>query len=52
MLYKLLGYAVWRGGRWYVSRRFGGVRSKLALAAVSTAVLAGLVASQRFPNRD
>lgn len=51
MAYKLLGYVVWRGGRWYVRRRFGGVRRKLAVAAVSTAVVVGLVASQRSPNR-
>jgi hypothetical protein len=52
MAYKLLGYAVWRGGKWYVRRRLGGTRRKLALAAVSTAVVAGLVAAQRLPNRD
>lgn len=52
MAYKFLGYAVWQGGKWYVRRRFGGTRRKLALAAISTAVVAGLVAAQRLPNRD
>ncbi len=52
MPYKVLGYVVWRGGKWYVRRRFAGTRRKLALAAVSTAVVAGLVAAQRLPNRD
>jgi hypothetical protein len=52
MAYKLLGYVVWRGGKWYIRRRFGGARRKLALAAVLTAVVAGLVAAQRLPNRD
>jgi hypothetical protein len=52
MAYKLLGYVVWRGSKWYIRRRFSGTRSKLALAAVSTALVAGLVAAQRSPNRD
>ncbi len=52
MAYKLLGYAVWRGGKWYARRRFSGTRSKLAVAAVSTAVVGGLLAAQRLPNRD
>jgi hypothetical protein len=52
MGYKLLGFAVWRGARWYARRRLGGARRKLALAGVSAAVVAGLFAAQRLSNRD
>lgn len=44
--YKLLGYVVWRGGRWYVRRRMPPARS-LALGtlaaggALTAAVLLG-----------
>ncbi len=47
MGYKLLGFAVWRGGRWYLRRRIRGVRAKLAVGAVGAAVVAGLVLAGR-----
>jgi uncharacterized membrane protein YidH (DUF202 family) len=31
MGYKLLGYAVWQGGKWYVRRRFPNARRNLAI---------------------
>jgi hypothetical protein len=42
MAYKLLGYAVWNGGKWYVRRRFGVLASRkaMALGVVAVGVLA------------
>jgi hypothetical protein len=31
--YKILGYVVWNGGKWYVRRRVGVLASRRALAA-------------------
>ena len=48
MGYKVLGFLVWQGGKWYVRRRVSEPRAKLAIAGVSAAVVAGvLVASRR-----
>jgi hypothetical protein len=41
MGYKILGFAVWHGGKWYIKRRFGVLASRKALAA--GAVGAGVV---------
>jgi hypothetical protein len=50
MGYKVLGYVVWQGGKWYVRHRFPGAGRKLAigaLGAVAVAAAAGGVAAQR-----
>jgi hypothetical protein len=47
MGYKLLGFAVWQGAKWYMRRRMTDTRTKIALAGVSAAVLAGLIAAGR-----
>jgi hypothetical protein len=47
MGYKLLGYIVWQGGKWYVRRRAREARRGLAVTAVAALVLAGLVAAAR-----
>jgi hypothetical protein len=50
MGYKLLGYVVWQGGKWYVRRRLPSALPKGAVAAgVASVVLAGgaVVAVQR-----
>ncbi|HET9105310.1 MAG TPA: hypothetical protein VFN55_18305 [Solirubrobacteraceae bacterium] len=47
MGYKLLGFAVWRGARWYVRRRMSGTGAKLAVAGVTAAVIAGVLAAGR-----
>ena len=53
MGYKLLGFAVWQGGKWYVRRRVSGAPAKLALAGVGAAVVAGvLVAGRQATNRQ
>jgi hypothetical protein len=40
MFYKLLGMAVWNGGKWYLGRRFGPHAPTKALAAGATVALA------------
>lgn len=53
MGYKLLGFAVWQGSKWYVRRRMGGARAKLALAGAGAAVVAGvLVAARQATSSD
>jgi uncharacterized membrane protein YhfC len=47
MGYKVLGFAVWQGGKWYVRRRYGGAARKLAIGALAAVVIAGLLAAQR-----
>ena len=43
MGYKLLGYAVWRAGKWYAKRRLRGTERTLAISGVAALVLAGLL---------
>ncbi len=52
MGYKLLGFAVWQAGKWYVRRRFGDVRLRLAIAGGAAVVTAiGVAAAaQRQPS--
>jgi hypothetical protein len=52
MGYKLLGFAVWQGGKWYARRRLSGARRKMIIAGASTVAVAGLVAAQRVSSRD
>ena len=50
MGYKLLGYMVWQGGKWYARRRLPSAPPKVAvMAGAAGVVLAGgaLVAVQR-----
>jgi hypothetical protein len=47
MGYKLLGYIVWRGGKWYVRRRARGARRGLAIGAIVALVLAGILTAPR-----
>jgi len=41
MGYKVLGYVVWQGGKWYVRRKLPEAPPKLALAGIAGAALAG-----------
>jgi hypothetical protein len=41
MGYKLLGYVVWQGGKWYLRRRFPHAGRKLAIGGAVTLVLLG-----------
>ena len=50
MGYKLLGFVVWRGARWYLGRRYSDAPRKIAIGAIAaTAVAAGIgaLAAQR-----
>ena len=51
MRYKVIGYVVWQGARWYVRRRYARLvpsrRVVAATAVVSTAGALALVAAQR-----
>jgi hypothetical protein len=47
MGYKILGFAVWQGSKWYVRRRLSGARAKMAIAGLSAAVVAGVVVAGR-----
>jgi hypothetical protein len=49
MAYKLLGYVVWQGGKWYVRHRMPAAAPKIALAGIAGAAFAGgaLVAQRR-----
>jgi hypothetical protein len=47
MGYKILGFAVWQGSKWYVRRRMTGTKAKLAVAGVGALVLAGVAAAGR-----
>ncbi len=53
MGYKLLGFAVWQGGKWYLRRRISGVGAKVAIAGVGAAVVIGvLVAGRQATSGD
>ena len=52
MGYKVLGYAVWQGAKWYLGRRLTGVPVKFAIAGVGAALVAGaLVAGRQATNQ-
>ena len=48
MGYKILGYAVWNGAKWYLRRRYGGGPKKAAAAGiVGVGIVALAVAASR-----
>ena len=47
MKYKVVGFAVWNGARWYLRRRYGDKSRKLFAAGVVAAVVAGTAFAQR-----
>jgi hypothetical protein len=47
MGYKVLGFAVWQGGKWYLRRRMQGARLKFAVAGLAALLVGGAVAAQR-----
>ncbi len=44
MGYKVLGFAVWQGGKWYVRRRFSGTTPKVAVIGASVLALGSAAA--------
>jgi hypothetical protein len=47
MKYKVIGFAVWNGGKWYIRRRYGDTPRKLFAVGVIAAALTGTVVAQR-----
>jgi hypothetical protein len=47
MGYKILGFAVWQGSKWYLRRRMSGAKAKAAIAGVGVALLAGAAVASR-----
>ena len=47
MGYKVLGFAVWQGSKWYLRRRMSGPKAKAAIAGVGIALLAGAAVASR-----
>jgi hypothetical protein len=47
MGYKLLGFVVWQGGKWYVRKRYRGSAAKAALAGIGVAAIAGVIFAGR-----
>jgi hypothetical protein len=41
MGYKVLGYMVWQGSKWYFRQKMPGSAPKLAIAGIAGAALAG-----------
>jgi hypothetical protein len=41
MRYKVLGFVVWQGGKWYLRRRVPDAGRKVGIAALAGGVLAG-----------
>jgi hypothetical protein len=53
MRYKILGYVVWNGGKWYMKSRLGvlGSRKVLAAGAVGAGVAVLVVRGSRATQR-
>jgi hypothetical protein len=47
MGYKVLGFAVWQGTKWYLRRSVRGSKSKAAILGVGALVLAGAALAGR-----
>jgi hypothetical protein len=47
MGYRILGFAVWKGAKLYLRRRYGDKPRKLAAGAVVLVAVGGLVVAQR-----
>ena len=53
MGYKILGFAVWQGTKWYLRHKLSGARAKVAIAGIGAAVVAGvLVAGRQAASSD
>ena len=47
MGYKVLGFAVWKGSKWFLRRRMSGVKTKAIIAGAGVALLAGAAVATR-----
>lgn len=50
MGYKLLGFVVWRGGKWYMRHRVSDLRMKLTMAVLGTFVVGAVIVERRHQN--
>jgi hypothetical protein len=50
--YKLLGYVVWRGGKWYLRRRLPSARTAAAVGIATVLVLAAGVLLARWLSAE
>lgn len=50
--YQILGFAVWRGARWYLHRRYGDAPRRIALGALLALVLGALIFGGRRLSAD
>jgi hypothetical protein len=53
MYYKALGWAVWKGGTWYLRRRYGTAPKKIGAGALAAVGIAGaiVIAQKRLGAR-
>jgi hypothetical protein len=47
MGYKLLGFVVWQGSKWYLRRRMSGFQRKAVIAGLAAVVVGGVIAAGR-----
>jgi hypothetical protein len=52
MGYKILGFAVWQGGKLYLKQRYSGFARKAALGGLAAAVVAGVLVVQKQQNQS
>jgi hypothetical protein len=52
MGYKVLGFVVWQGGKWYLRRRLSGFRTKAAIAGIGVVVVAGVIVAGRQATHE
>ena len=54
MYYKALGWIVWKGGTWYLRRRYGTAPKKIGAGALVAVVIAGAIvlAQKRLAARS
>ena len=52
MGYKLLGFVVWQGGKWYLRRRMQGTARKAAIAGAAGLAVLGAAAVVRQQGSD
>jgi len=52
MGYKALGFLVWQGGKWYARRKLSATSSRLAIAGLGAAIVAGIIAAGRQGSSD
>ena len=50
--YQVLGFAVWKGAKWYLRRRYGDTPRRVAAATAVVVVLLGLLLGGRRLTGD